>query len=106
MKKLTKSTAEKIKIGDLITALDKGWYIVTKISPRSIYTTDLIQYRLAVDSDFNIYKNAKKDGSSILKKCDASYCKIVSKEELKKERQHKMDLLSKAYDFLLDVAKD
>jgi hypothetical protein len=87
-----------IKVGDLITAYHKGYWRVTKITPRRYGENDLkpegakagdeydplFTYEKVLSADF-------KPCRKVAEECDASYCKKVTKEQLDKMIQQYTD---------------
>lgn len=90
-----KNSKQILYVGSLITAFHKGWHIIIDITPRKGYT-DLIEYQLVVDTNYQIHSNGK------IHSCAAECCKAVTNTELKRELQEKMDLMKKAYAFLME----
>lgn len=90
-----KTSKQIIQIGSLITSYHKGWHIVTDITTRQNNIT-IVEYQLVVDQKHKIHHNGK------IRACDATYCKAVSNEKLKKEFEEKIELLKRAYDFLME----
>jgi hypothetical protein len=72
-----------IKEGDLITGYHKGFWIVTKVTPRP-GNTPHIEYR--------------RIDKKVTNGCDASYCRKVDPEALRREM---IDEANKLYDKLM-----
>lgn len=91
--------ARKLEIGDLVTSYYKGYHIITKIIPRKDENY-LVEHVTVLDFKFQVKKSRKRHI------CDAGYCKVITKEQLEKEREKQIDFWSKGYDFLINLAKN
>ncbi len=75
---------ETIKVGDIISAYQKGFHRVTEIRDRGANATPLIGYETVARENGTLAK------TSSVKHCDASYCRHaagVIKEEVEKHMQ-------------------
>jgi hypothetical protein len=93
-----KKNARKLKIGDIITSYYKGYHRITNIIPRTD-AAPLVEHITILDSQFNPYKGRK------LKTCDASYCIVLTKEEIEKRRLIQIEHFQRGYDILLSHIK-
>lgn len=101
---MSKERDNGVKVGDIITAYHKGYHLVVAIHPRSRKETggsgsSSIVYRTIVD------RHLKPSTKNVTRQCDAWWCKVITKEQIEKERSIQVAHYNEGYETLLKYFK-
>lgn len=91
-----KEMNDEIKVGDIITAYNKGYHEVIALLPNNV---PLIRYRLLLTSNF-------KERNGAVNVCHVSYCRKVTFDRIDEDRQKVLDDTLKGYARLSKILQD